>query len=188
MAQPAAPRPQQIEPPYGVARNYPQRVVLRDGAQVLIRPIEPQDAQREQAFVRGLSPESRYFRFMNTLRELSPEMLERFTHPDAAREIALVALTADQAQQIGVARCAALGERDAWEFAIVIADAWQGRGLGSHLMRELIWAARAHGVPQIEGLVLAENHRMLELMHALGFEIATCADDARVRRVVRSLH
>jgi acetyltransferase len=164
------------------------RVVLRDGAQVLIRPIEPQDAQREQAFVRGLSPESRYFRFMNTLRELSPEMLERFTHPDAAREIALVATTADAAQQIGVARCAALGERHAWEFAIVVADAWQGRGLGSHLMRELIEAARARGVPRLEGLVLSENHRMLMLMHALGFDIGACADDARVRRVAKSLH
>ena len=74
---------------------YPRHLLLRDGTSVVIRPIGPEDAHREQAFVRGLSPESRYLRFMNTLRELSPEMLERFTHPDPAREIALVALTAD---------------------------------------------------------------------------------------------
>jgi acetyltransferase len=170
--------------------NYPIRATLRDGTLVTIRPIGPQDAQREQAFVRGLSPESRYFRFMNTLRELSPEMLDRFTHPNAAREIALVALAHEgaDAKEIGVARCAALTERDSWEFAIVVADAWQGRGLGSRLMRELITAARARGVPRIEGLVLANNHRMLELMRSLEFDIATAPEDVRVRRVVKSLN
>ena len=71
---------------------------------MVIRPIGPEDARREQAFVRGLSPESRYFRFMNTLRELSPEMLERFTHPDPAREIALVALTAETVAAVPACR------------------------------------------------------------------------------------
>ncbi len=77
-------------------RRNAQRVeaTLRDGTRVTIRPIGPDDAQREQAFVRGLSPESRYFRFMTTLRELSPEMLDRFTHPDPAREVALVGFEA----------------------------------------------------------------------------------------------
>ena len=192
MADPAEPS-QDMQPPSSVAHrvpNYPIRAALRDGTLVTIRPIGPQDAQREQAFVRGLSPESRYFRFMNTLRELSPEMLDRFTHPDAAREIALVALTDEgaDAKEIGVARCVALGERDSWEFAIVVADAWQGRGLGSRLMRELIAAARARGVPRIEGLVLASNHRMLELMRSLEFDIATAPEDARVRQVVKSLN
>jgi acetyltransferase len=158
---------------------------LRDGTAVLVRPIGPEDAQREQDFVRGLSSESSYFRFMNTLHELSPEMLERFTHPDPAREIALVALTAEPvAQQIAVARCIKMLDRPSAEFAIVVADAWQGKGLGRLLMCELMDAARAGGLQQIEGSVLASNHRMLELMLALGFEIQTAPDDARVRRVV----
>jgi acetyltransferase len=182
-----------VHTPHGATHpipTYPIQATLRDGTQVTIRPIGPQDAQREQAFVRGLSPESRYFRFMNTLRELSPEMLDRFTHPDAAREIVLVALANEgtESKQVGVARCAARAEGNGCEFALVVADAWQGRGLGSRLMRELIAAARARGVRRIQGEVLASNLRMLELMHSLEFDIATAPEDARVRRVVKSLN
>jgi acetyltransferase len=169
--------------------TYPVEATLRNGTRVTIRPIEPQDAEREQAFVRGLSPESRYFRFMNTLRELSPEMLERFTHPDPSREVALVALAGAgaSAQEIGVARCALMPDGSASEFAIVVADAFQAQGLGSLLMQALLSTARAHGIKRIEGLVLASNHRMLELMQSLGFGIASAADDPTLRRVVKEL-
>jgi acetyltransferase len=117
-------------------------------------------------------------------------MLDRFTHPDPEREVALVALV-DEAgafKQVGVARCAATAEHSGCEFAIVVADAYQGRGLGSRLMHELIARARARGVPRIEGLVLASNHPMLELMQALGFEITTSPEDPRMRRVSKSLN
>jgi acetyltransferase len=170
--------------------SYPREVELRDGTRVSIRPIGPEDAQREQGFVRGLSPESRYLRFMNTIRELSPAMLESFTHPDPAREIALVALTqeAPEPRQIGVARCVrADPQADSAEFAIAVADEWQGKGLGSALMRELMAAAQAHGLRRLEGWVLATNHAMLELMHALGFEVSGALDDARLRHVAKAL-
>ena len=173
-----------------LASGYPKQGRLRDGTQVVIRPIRPEDAEREQGFVRGLSAESRYFRFMSTLRELSPEMLNRFTHPNPAREIALVAHTNEPggSRQIGVARCVTDAKRDRAEFAVVVADAFQGKGLGSLLMRELIDRARSAGVRQIEGLVLASNHPMLELMSALGFEIEATTDDPRLRRVWQQLH
>lgn len=156
---------------------------------MVIRPIGPEDARREQAFVRGLSPESRYLRFMNTLRELSPEMLERFTHPDPAREVALVALTAGAGEpiQVAVARCVRDPSGEMGEFAIVVADAFQGKGLGSLLMQALLESARAAGLRRIEGLVLSTNQRMLELMHALGFSVQAAAEDARLRRVVKQL-
>ena len=168
---------------------YPIEAKLRSGIRVIIRPIEPEDAEREQAFVRGLSPESRYFRFMNTLRELSPQMLERFTHPDAAREIALVALTGEgsSAQQIGVARCALMPGSNASEFALVVADAFQGQGLGRLLMQALLTAAKARGLERIEGLVLNNNQRMLALMHSLGFETSLAPEDPTQRRVVKEL-
>jgi acetyltransferase len=174
---------------------YPLHAALRDGTPVVIRPIGPEDARREQAFVRGLSPQSRYFRFMNTLRELSPEMLERFTHPDPSREIALVALSAGSGDavpageplQIGVARCVRGAKGEQNEFAIVVADAFQRRGLGTLLMQALIQSARAAGLERVEGVVLATNQRMLALMSALGFAIRTAADDPRLRRVVKQL-
>jgi acetyltransferase len=169
--------------------HYPKQVLLRDGTPVVVRPIGSEDAEREQAFVRGLSPESRYFRFMNTMRELSAGVLEQFTHPDPTREIALVALVgAPPAQaQVGVARCVRSSEGCGAEFAIVVADAWQGKGLGSLLMRELMSAAHAAGVRQLEGWVLATNHAMLDLMLALGFEVRSAPEDARLRHVIRAV-
>jgi acetyltransferase len=166
--------------------DYPIEAVLRDGTPVTIRPIRPDDAEREQAFVRSLSPESRYFRFMSTVSELSPELLERFTHPDPSREVALVALTGPAAapRQIGVARCVMDADRTRGEFAIVVADALQGRGLGTRLMQELIRAVRARRLRTLEGFVLATNHGMLQLMQHLGFETHSADGDAQMRRVV----
>lgn len=179
-----------LQGPATPAAHCRMQLKLSDGTQVLIRPIGPQDAEREQAFVRGLSPESRYFRFMNTLGELSPEMLYRFTHPDPAREVALVALTGTEAEarQIAVARCVVVPDQQCCEFAIVVADAFQGKGLGYSMMRALIEGARAAGMRCIEGLVLSTNQRMLALMTALGFDIHTAPGDPRLRRVVKQLH
>jgi acetyltransferase len=162
---------------------------LRDGSSVCIRPIGPQDAAREQAFVRNLSSESRYFRFMNTLRELTPAMLHQFTEPDPLREVALVALTsgAGGAEQVGVARFVAEQPGGPGEFAVVVADAMQGKGLGTLLMRELLREGARRGLPQLEGTVLSSNHQMLRLMQALGFEITALPEDQRLRRVVKRL-
>lgn len=168
--------------------SYPTEVVLRDGTRVTIRPIGPEDEAREQAFVRALSNESRYLRFMNTLRELTPGMLHRFTDPDPQREVALVALTdGREPRQVGVARFARSERSDSAEFAIVVADDMQGKGLGTRLMRELIGNARERGLRQLEGTVLASNHHMLALMQALGFEVSALPEDQRLKRVVKHL-
>jgi acetyltransferase len=177
-------------PDEGVSPAYPIVATLRDGTRVTIRPICPEDEAREQAFVRGLSTESRYFRFMNTLRELSPGMLHRFTDPDPSREAALVALHSDAGgtRQVGVARYAMTDGGEAGEFALVVADDMQGRGLGTRLMRELLANARARGLRRLEGSVLSSNHRMLALMQALGFDISALPEDQRLRRVVKRLY
>lgn len=169
--------------------DQPTAVTLRDGSTVHIRAITTLDRDREQAFVRKLSAESRYFRFMNSLRELDAHQLERFTHPDPAHEIVLVALAdlTSDAEQLGVARCAWEERSSQAEFAIVVADAMQGKGLGSALMRELIERARRRGIARLEGLVLANNYRMLELMRTLGFRALAAPEDATVRRVIKDL-
>jgi acetyltransferase len=168
---------------------YPVRVRLRDRSEIVIRPIGPEDAEREQAFVRDLSPQSRYFRFMSGLRELPADMLYRFTHPDFQRELALVALSGEGSamRQIGVARCVADEDRAGAEFAVVVADDWQNRGVGTRLLCELMRAARAAGLRRLWGDILAGNNHMLELMAALGFELHSPPDDALVRRAVKTL-
>ena len=174
--------------PSPALRLYPVRLRLRDGTGILIRPIGPDDAEREQAFVRALSPESRYFRFLTTLRELPPDMLHRFTHPDFERELALVAATEEaQSRVIGVARCVADPDKQGAEFALVIADEWQNRGIGTRLMHELMRAARAVGMRWLWGDVLVSNVKMLGLMNALGFQLQPVPGDPGLRRVTKAI-
>jgi acetyltransferase len=166
-----------------------QPLTLRDGTRVTIRPIRPEDAGIEQEFVRNLSDESRYFRFMDSLRELSPQMLEHFTRVDYDRHMALIGVARSDGTdtQIGVARYVAGDDRRRCEFAIVIADGWQQKGLGRGLMRALMGAARGAGIDTMEGEVLASNHRMLRFTAALGFKARFDDQDPRMMRVVANL-
>jgi len=166
---------------------YPSELVKRcslpDGSEVTLRPIRPEDAQMEQAFVAGLSDSSRRFRFMNTVRELTPTMLVRFTQIDYDREMAFVAVTgeADSELEVGVVRYISNPDGETCEYAIVVADAWQGKGLGVVMLEALVEVARDRGLKSMTGYVLADNRPMLEFCRKLGFEIATVPDDQGTR-------
>ena len=156
-------------------------LTLRSGATLRVRPIRPEDAEMERAFVDGLSGQSRYLRFMQHLPALTPEMLARFTQIDYDRELALIAL--DGEAIVAVARYVANPDRESAEFAIVVADAWQGRGLGYALMRMLIRDAGRRGLKRLVGSVLAINTPMLAFVTALGF-VAVPDPDAPEQFVV----
>lgn len=156
-----------------------ERLKLDDGTEVLLRAIRPDDAPIEQQFVRRLSPRSRQLRFLSGIKELSPALLTKFTHTDYPAEAAFIA-TIDrngQEQQIGVARFATGSSDDCREFAVVVADEWQGRGIATALLGKLFRVAIQAGSHAIEGLVLQENARMLELARDVGFEIRPYAPD-----------
>ncbi|CAN0510035.1 unnamed protein product, partial [Phaeothamnion confervicola] len=140
-------------------------------------------------FVQKLSNESKYFRFMGALRELSESMLNRFTRIDYDREMALIALSCDNGQEteIGVARYVINPDPISCEFAIVVADAWQHRGVGSVLILGLINAAKARGLRIMEGIVMSANHKMLDLMTALGFAIEPVSGEPTLRHLVKYL-
>ncbi len=160
-----------------------------DGMDVTIRPIRPEDAELVQQFVRNLSEQSRYMRFMNSVQELSQSMLVRFTQIDYSREMALIAVTEIEGKEVelGVARFAINPDGESCEFALVIADSMHGKGLGQRLMTTLMDAARAQGLKIIEGEVLKKNADMLHLMERLGFEVSTSQDDDSVKSVRRML-
>ena len=166
-----------------------QRLTLSDGTAVTIRPIRPEDRDIEQEFVRNLSDESRYFRFRDSVRQLSPQMLLHLTHVDYDRHLALVAVTERSGReiQIGVARYVAETDRDSCEFAIAVADDWQRRGLGSRLIQALMAAARSRGMREMHGEVLASNRKMLEFAAKLGFSARPEESDSRVMRVEMTL-
>src|SRR5690606_22076260 len=163
-----------------------RRWVLRDDMPLTIRPIRPEDAQLEERFVAGLSERSRYLRFMYVLKELTPEMLSRFTQIDYGREMALIALVDEDgaaAHQVGVARYIVDADGRECEFAIVVADRWQGRGVATRLLRDLIEAARARRLERMNGVVLRENVNMLALARELGFEQRPHPDDTQLAMI-----
>jgi acetyltransferase len=178
---------------------YPTQLVsqwqLADGTDITIRPIRPEDAELVQAFVRGLSEESKYFRFMNSMQELTETMLVRFTQIDYSREMALIAVTVEQGAtaeqnkeiELGVARYTINPDGDSCEFALVVADHIQGKGLGQKLMVALMEAARTKGLKTIDGEVLSNNHNMLKLMNRLGFTSKISEEDQGIMKVSKAL-
>jgi acetyltransferase len=165
------------------------RMQLADGTDIVLRPIRPEDAEIEDAFVRNLSPQAKYFRFMQMLRELTPEMLVRLTQIDYDRELALIAVLPRDGREteIAVTRYGMNPDGTSAEFAIVVADAWQGKGIGTRLLGMLMEAARAKGLKSLEGEVLAENAPMLSLVRRLGFETHPVPESPSVYSVYREL-
>ena len=159
-------------------------IALRDGTQLIMRPIRPEDAELERRFVAGLSEQTRYYRFFYRLHELSPAMLARFTQVDYDRELALLALAPAPGKDapggsviVGIARSIANLDSESAEFAVVTADEWQGRGVASALMKALIAHAKKKGLQRLLGTVLRANHNMVRFTQGLGFTIHDDPED-----------
>jgi RimJ/RimL family protein N-acetyltransferase len=160
----------------------PIEATLHDGRRVRIRAIRPDDRDEVvQAFDR-LSRESRYTRFMAPLLQVPATVLERTLHLQDAHELGLVAEidAPDGIDIVAGARYYVLSGGERCEFAVTVADRWQGAGLASRLLRALIQGAGARGLTHMEGFVLAENDRMLALARRLGFTVQTDPQDATV--------
>ena len=172
---------------------YPTHMVshwqLADGTNITIRPIRPEDAELVQRFVHDLSEESKYFRFMNSMQELTETMLVRFTQIDYSREMALIAVCVEHGKdvELGVARYAINPDGQTCEFALAVADSMQGKGLGQKLMVAMMEAARTRGMSVIEGEVLSNNHKMLKLMSRLGFSRKISDEDSGIIEVNKVL-
>ncbi|HJE64329.1 GNAT family N-acetyltransferase [Alcaligenes faecalis] len=173
-------------------RHMIERRQFKDGQRWTLRPIRPEDAEALQTFMRGLSDESRYMRFVSMLRELTPRMLSRYTRIDYDRELALIATVRSpnpdnrnhpRDEIIGFAHYLRNGDGRGAEYALVIGDAWQRRGLGVTLMEALIQAAAEQGLTYIDGYVLASNAPMQALMKRLGFQNDADPEDPSMRRV-----
>ena len=159
-----------------------QIVRLTDGSEVVVRPIGPDDATLLQAFVRRLSARSRRFRFFGALAELSAAQLDRFVNVDPARGFALVAVSGPRESTaiVAEARYALAQENDNAEFAIAVADAFQGRGLGKHLVRRLLATAWRRGVRRLFGEIRSDNRAMLAFAMQLGFRLRGSVEDESV--------
>jgi GNAT superfamily N-acetyltransferase len=153
---------------------------LQDGTRVLIRPLQPDDREREQDFIRGLSGESRRYRFLCDIAEASPAMLRQLMDVDYVQRMAFVALAHEDGKlkEVGVSRYSATADASRCECAVTVTDHWRHRGLGVLLMRHLIKVARSNGFRQMFSIDAAENEPMRELARYLGFRRSLDPDDA----------
>jgi acetyltransferase len=166
-----------------------EKVQLENGVAATIRPIRPEDAAMEAAFVHGLSEQSRFLRFMFAVHDLTPAQLSRFTQIDYDREMALIGVidTPEGEQQIGVARYITLSDGESCEFAIVVGDDWQGKGLARRLFALLIDTARSRRLKVMTGITLRENTRMMDLARSHGFTVRTDEDDPTLAQMTLDL-
>jgi acetyltransferase len=177
--------------PRAVIRPYPTQYVthwtFRDGTPVTIRPIRPEDEPLLVRFHHELSDRSvmfRYFHSINLSQRTAHERLIRVCFNDYDRELALVAEGKHPESQkpiiLGIGRLSKVpGGREA-EFAIVISDAWQNRGLGTQLLRLLIQVARDENVQRLFGTIMAENLEMRRVAVKLGFQLTSDLTDTTI--------
>ena len=161
-------------------------MVSVDGHRIFVRPVKPEDSPLFTALFKTLSPTSIYYRFFGALKELNPEMLARFTQIDYDREIALVAID-EEAQTdniLGVARIIGDADGKTGEFAVLVGDVWQGRGIGGKLLEKCLLIAERQGFKTVHGIVLKENKNMLTLGKKLGFEAKRDMDAGDNRLVI----
>jgi acetyltransferase len=149
--------------------------VFREGfGELLIRPIRPEDAPLLLSLYESLSPRSIYMRFFTPLRSFQNSMLVRFTQIDYDREIALTAIQEIEGEEkmLGVARVILDIKQRHAEFAVIVSDACQGKGIGAELLSQCLSIAKGRGIESVMGFVLAENTQMLALGRKLGFKIS----------------
>ena len=169
--------------------GYPTHLVRRrqlaDGRPVTIRPVRAEDNDAERRFLDGLSPESRRLRFLGRVSASESKLVRFLTQVDYDRHMAFVAESAE-GEIVGNARYVVNADARSCEFGVVVADAWRHTGLAQLLMDALTRSARARRLETMEGLVMSENHDMLEFARSLGFELATDpVQPALVRAVLR---
>lgn len=160
--------------------DIPESVVsLLDGSEVTIRVLRKEDAEFERTFIRNLSPESRWMRFLGQIGEPSDSLIRKLTELDYQHDMAFIALSREGGipHEVGVSRYSLAADGQSCECAVTVADVWQGKGLGTILMRNLIDIARKRGIRSMFSIDANENERMRELARDLGFKRERDPDD-----------
>lgn len=159
--------------------EYKSTFTAKDGSVIALRPIRPEDEPLEGEMFRTFSRETQRFRFFGYIKDISHDMLIRYTQIDYDREIAIVALITDNGVQkmIGVTRIIADAYNESAEFAIVVGDPWHGLGLGNYLIDYILNIAHDRGIGKIYAHVLTDNTIMLHLLEKKGFTVMKNGDE-----------
>src|SRR5690348_17982215 len=153
-------------------------IVLRDGSTLSVRPIRPEDAPELSRFFTSLSLESRVFRFFAAVANADASV-KRMVDVDYTTRYGIVAVAGARDEIVGHAMYVAIDPTKA-ELALAVADAYQGRGLGTILLGQLAEAASAAGIQVLEAVVRPENHRMLDVLRTSGFPVRSRSEPGEV--------
>lgn len=166
-----------------VIATYPKEYItewrMDDGQPVLLRPIRPEDEPLEAEMFRQLSDPTEYFRFFRVIKEITHEELVRFTHTDYDRELAIIAEVEEggEKKMAGVARLIADAYNENAEFAIIVADPWQRKGLGTRMIEYSLQIAASRGIPSVYATILKENLGIIRIFKRMGFDIREEVDN-----------
>lgn len=164
-------------------RPYPryleETIKLRDGREVLVRPIRPEDQPAHEEFVAHLTSEDLRFRFLGVIRDIPPSEMARLTQIDYDREMAFIAVAPNKEgrdETLAVVRTYSNPDNTKADFAVMVCSDLRGRGLGTALMQKMIEYCRQRGTREVVGQVLPDNAAMLKLTTRLGFTVHDLPD------------
>ena len=160
-----------------IKNKYTTLHTLKNGVSVVFRPIECSDKPKFQDFFKSLSAASVHFRFLGIIKELPNETLEKYCNLDYSQEMAIVAETENEGKIVAEVRLVLDSDRRQGEFALVVADAWQGLGLGIELLNYIIKVARDYGLSEIHCFVSSDNERMILLAEKVGLKVKSTDGD-----------
>ena len=162
--------------PACAAESDEDRVVLRDGSAIVVRPLATGDIATIAAWFEGLGPEARYSRFLARVTMLDDRIRSQLAQVDHRDHEALTAVTAD-GTVAGIARYVRLPQPSTAEVAVAVADRWRGRGIASLLLQQIVARARVAGIRSLTAVCLAPDTAVLRLLSRLG-PMTTSAPEA----------
>lgn len=164
-------------------KEWEQTLHVKNGRDVFVRPVRPEDEELFKTFFEAISPEDLRLRFFAPVRDFNRRFLARLTQLDYARAMAFAALDTITGELQGVVRLHADPDHRTGEYAIMVRSDLKGIGLGWALMKLIVHYAKADGLQTIKGEVLKENTSMLDMCRALGFSVKTSHEDPGIADV-----
>jgi acetyltransferase len=168
-------------------KEYETEFTMTDGTKVILRPIRPEDEPIESEMLAGLSERTSRLRFFQPLKDITHELVIRYTQIDYDREMAIVAMVNESGKEkmAGVVRFIADPDNESAEFAILVADQWQNRGLGNKLTDYVLEIAKNKGVKRVFAEIVYSNGVMTHLLETRGFIITRIDDNVHAEKILK---
>jgi acetyltransferase len=159
-------------------KEYISEFTMKNKKKAIIRPIRPEDEPMESEMFKNFSKETERQRFFKEIKNINHDQFARYTQIDYDREIALIAEVGENKNKkmAGVVRLIADPYNETAEFAIVVADPWQGKGLGDKFTDNILAIAKKRSIKTVYAKFLKDNHIMSHIFEKRGFKIEDRAD------------